>query len=194
MHTSSYLSPASLLIPAQATGPDSLASFPPTFVVYGGAERLAISIKIFWARLKLARKLESPSSQPDLIIEGPDSPHDFMIFPWMAEESAVIYEKLDEWLRDLLASDYEVEVVPQSPEEAKSPDWRSIALKRRESRKLERDSMKTARSPVLAPKKHRVMDMVGDMRSEGIRSVFARRNVYEVSADRSVWSIYLLWT
>jgi len=170
MHTSSYLSPASLLIPAQATGSDSLASFPPTFVVYGGAERLAISIKIFWARLQLARKLENPS-QPDHLIEGPDSPHDFMIFPWMAQESAVIYEALDTWLRDLLASDYEVEDVPKSPEEAKSPDWRSIALKRRESRRIERDSMKTAKSPVLEPKKHRVMDMVGDMRSEGIRQV-----------------------
>lgn len=168
MHTSSYLSPASLLIPPQATGPDSLSNFPPTFVVYGGAERLAISIKIFWARLQLARKLET-STQPDLLIEGPDSPHDFMIFPWMAEESAVIYEKLDEWLRDLLASDYEVEDIPKSPEEAKSPDWSRIAMKRRESRKIERDSMKTARSPVLAPKRHRVMDMVGDMRSEGIK-------------------------
>jgi len=70
-----------------------------------------------------------------------------------------------------LASDYEVEDVPKSPEEAKSPDWRSIALKRRESRRIERDSMKTAKSPVLEPKKHRVMDMVGDMRSEGIRQV-----------------------
>ena len=89
----------------------------------------------------------------------------------MAEESAVIYEALDTWLRDLLASDYEVEDVPKSPEEAKSPDWRSIALKRRESRRIERDSMKTAKSPVLEPKKHRVMDMVGDMRSEGIRQV-----------------------
>ena len=86
----------------------------------------------------------------------------------MAEESAVIYQVLDGWLRDLLASDYEVEDVPKSPEEAKSPDWRSIALKRRESRKMERDSMKSAKSPVLEARKHRVMDMVGDMRSEGI--------------------------
>lgn len=145
-----------------------MTGFPPTFVVYGGAERLAISIKIFWARLQLARKLD-PQPQPDHIIEGPDSPHDFMIFPWMAEESAVIYVKLDEWLRDLLASDYEVEVVPKSPEEAKSPDWSRIALARRQSRKMERDGLKTARSPVLEPKKHGMIDMVGDMRSEGIR-------------------------
>lgn len=171
MHTSSYLSPASLLIPAQATGPDSMAGFPPTFVVYGGAERLAVSIKILFARLQLARKLEKNASLPDCLIEGPDSPHDFMIFPWMAEESATIYSRLDEWLRDLLASDYEVEVVPTSPEEAKSPDWSRIALARRQSRKLERDGMKTARSPVLEPKKHGMMDMVGDMRSEGIRQV-----------------------
>jgi hypothetical protein len=181
MHTSSYLSPASLLVPAQATGPDSLADFPPTFVVYGGAERLAISIKIFWARLQLARKLESPSSQPDYLIEGPDSPHDFMIFPWMAEESAVIYEKLDGWLRELLASDYEVDDIPKSPEEAKSPDWSKIALKRRESRKIERDSMRTARSPLLEPKKHRVMDMVDDMRSEGIRLVLFMASISETN-------------
>lgn len=146
-----------------------MTSFPPTFVVYGGAERLAISIKIFWARLQLARKLEKGSCQPDQLVEGPDSPHDFMIFPWMAEESAVIYTKLDEWLRELLASDYEVEVVPSSPEEAKSPDWNRIALARKESRKNERDGMKTARSPVLEPKKHGVIHMVGDMRSEGIK-------------------------
>lgn len=169
MHTSSYLSPSSLLIPAQATGPDSLAGFPPTFVVYGGAERLAISIKIFWARLQLARKLEKNASHSDCLIEGPDSPHDFMIFPWMAAESAVVYEKMDEWLRELMASDYDVETIPKSPEEAKSPDWDTIALRRRESRRIERDSMKTARSPVLEPKKHGVMNMVVDMRSEGIK-------------------------
>lgn len=171
MHTSSYLSPASLLIPAQATGPDSLAGFPPTFIVYGGAERLAISIKIFWARLQLSRKFEHavPAQQADLLIEGPDSPHDFMIFPWMAEESATIYSKLDEWLRELLASDYELEPTPASPEEAKSPDWNRIALERRQSRKLERDGMKMMKSPVLEPKKHGlgVIDMV----DEGIRLV-----------------------
>jgi hypothetical protein len=172
-------------MPAQATGPDSLAKFPPTFVVYGGAERLAISIKIFWARLQLSRKLEKNISQQDRLVEGPDSPHDFMIFPWMAEESAVVYEQLDEWLRDLLASDYDVEVVPKSPEEAKSPDWNTIALKRRESRRLERDSMKTARSPVLEPKKHGVMGMVGDMRSEGIKYVTLARcqTLVKVTAD-----------
>lgn len=151
-----------------------MTGFPPTFIVYGGAERLAISIQTFWARLQLSRKLDSHASQQqsDYLIEGPDSPHDFMIFPWMAEESAKIYSKLDEWLRDLLASDYEVEVTPQSPEEAKSPEWGRIALARRESRRLERVGMKGVKSPVLEPKKQGMIDMVDDMRSEGIRSVY----------------------
>jgi acetyl esterase/lipase len=52
MHTSAYLSPASLLIPAVEGGPDSFENFPPTFIVYGGAERLAKSIEILWSRLQ----------------------------------------------------------------------------------------------------------------------------------------------
>lgn len=93
----------------------------------------------------------------------------------MAEESAVVYSKLDEWLRELLASDYELEPTPASPEEAKSPDWSRIALERRQSRKLERDGMKLMKSPVLEPKKHGlgVIDMV----DEGIRLVAAQFNL-----------------
>jgi acetyl esterase/lipase len=97
MHTSPYLSPASLLIPSVASGPNSFERFPPTFVVYGEAERLAKEIRLFWTRLRLARE------DSDLLIMGPDSVHDFMIFPWFSVEAAAVYQKLDDWLRGLLA-------------------------------------------------------------------------------------------
>jgi acetyl esterase/lipase len=157
MHTSSYLSPASLLLPAAATGKDSLENFPPTFIVYGGAERLAKSIEILWDRLQLARK--DPQGIEDKFVEGVDCVHDFMIFPWQAEEAGIVYEKLDIWLRELLASE------PIS--EIKSPRWDKLV---QETRKR-RASLKIGKSPVMGPvqKDRGVLKMVGEMSSEGMR-------------------------
>lgn len=167
MHTSMYLSPASLLIPTAATGPDSFEGFPPTYVVYGGAERLARSIGFFWSRLQVARKAESMHKLPvteDRLVEGPDSVHDFMIFPWQSEEAAVVYADLDGWLRDLLASEDE-----PSAEEVASPDWKDIALRRQESRK----AFMKAKSPRMGPVKddRGVLRMIGDMGDEGLKCV-----------------------
>lgn len=169
MHTSSYLSPASLLIPPAVTGPDSFEHFAPTYIVYGGAERLSSSIKILWSRLELARK-SSPPAIPDRLIEGPDCVHDFMIFPWQAKEATVIYQDLDGWLRELLSTD-EDEEGPASPEQLASHDWAQITQRQRDSRKVERETLKISRSPVMGPKKHNMMSMVSDMRSEGLRWV-----------------------
>ena len=166
MHTSTYLSPASLLIPPVAAGRDSFEGFPPTYVVFGGAERLARSIGFFWSRLQLARKAELVSGKrplmEDRIIEGPDAVHDFMIFPWQSEETATVYEDLDAWLRDLLAS----EEVPTA-EEIASPDWKGIIANRDVSRK----ELKTGKSPRMGPTKGRrgVLNMFGDMGDEGMR-------------------------
>jgi hypothetical protein len=95
MHTSSYLSPGGLLLPET----DGLFDrFPPTFVVYGGAERLSTSIAIFWDRL---------NRPGDKLVEGADCVHDFLIFPWQEEEAAGVYSQLDEWLREILSEDAE---------------------------------------------------------------------------------------
>ena len=166
MHTSTYLSPASLLIPPAATGRESFEGFPPTYVIYGGAERLARSIGFFWSRLQLARKAELVLGKrppiEDRLIEGPDAVHDFMIFPWQSEESAVVYEGLDAWLRDLLASEEE-----PTAEEIASPDWKEI----NHTRDVSRKAFKTGKSPRMGPARARrgVLTMFGDMGDEGMR-------------------------
>jgi acetyl esterase/lipase len=182
MHTSPYLSPASLLLPPEAVSAGLFRTFPPTYVVFGSAERLASSIDIFWSRLGLSRKIDELNGHPpraisDAIIAGKDAPHDFMIFPWMDDEAAKIYEDLDTWLRQLLSTETEededaVEAV-LSPEEAASPDWRDIMAQRRESRRMSLMSFKTGKSPVMRPSiaTRSPMAMVGEMRSEGLRWV-----------------------
>ncbi|KAL7424471.1 hypothetical protein Q5752_000155 [Cryptotrichosporon argae] len=55
MHESPYLAPSSLLISLLPKGTNSLAHFPPTSIVYGGAERLSREISVLWDRLWLAR-------------------------------------------------------------------------------------------------------------------------------------------
>ena len=162
MHNNHYLSPASLLLPTAATGPDSFEGFPPTYVVYGGAERLARSIGFFWDRLHLARKAEAikkPASVPDRLVEGPDSVHDFMIFSWQSEEAAVVYEDLDGWLRDLLAEE-------PTEEEMASQAWKDSGFEREASTK----AFKKSRSPRMGPADRRgLFTMFGDMGDEGIR-------------------------
>lgn len=149
MHTSEYLSPASLLLKEGNT----FEQFPPTFIVYGGAERLGLSIEVLWDRLRSSRMCKGN----DVLLCVPDSVHDFMIFPWQAEEAAGVYERLDEWLREVLAEDTDtVEQVVQTISERRR--------KRRASLKLER-------SPLMRPvrKDSNVFGMIGDFQGEGMR-------------------------
>jgi hypothetical protein len=148
MHTSEYLSPASLLLPETSL----FDNFPPTFIVYGGAERLSNSILVLWDRLQASR------SANDYLLEMPDAVHDFMIFPWQAEETAAVYQKLDEWLRDVLAA--------ESPED----DWQATVAERRRKR---RQSLRLDRSPIMRPVRREsgVIRMIGDLQGEGMRWV-----------------------
>ncbi|KAK8853339.1 hypothetical protein IAR55_004043 [Kwoniella newhampshirensis] len=174
IHTSCYLSPASKLLPSSPHGADSFEHFPPTYIVYGDAERLVTSIQILWSRLELSRQCEK-ATVPDRLFVGRDAVHDFTIFPWMAEEAALVYEDLDTWLRELLAADLEVdeEETPVSPEEAQSPDWKDIALQRRLSRRKTRESLISTKSPTMGPvtDESGVMRMVEDMREEGMSMI-----------------------
>ncbi|ORY33389.1 Alpha/Beta hydrolase protein [Naematelia encephala] len=161
MHTSPYLSPASLLIEASATGPLSFEDFPPIFIVYGGAERLGRSIEGLWSRFQLARKVNA-SPLPDKIVVGEDCVHDFMIFPWQAEEAAKVYAELDAWLRDLLALEDDK---PTSPGLVASP---TILNSHRSSRA----DYRASRSPIMGPMRDKsVMMMVEDMRDEGLSMI-----------------------
>jgi hypothetical protein len=99
-----------------------------------------------------------------------------MIFPWMSEEAADMYEGLDTWLRELLAGSAEEvddDEVAGSPEEMRSPDWKDIALKRRVSRRMSRANLRVEKSPLMGPTRDEqgVMRLMTDMRSEGMRSV-----------------------
>ncbi|CAD6572327.1 MAG: hypothetical protein TREMPRED_000499 [Tremellales sp. Tagirdzhanova-0007] len=116
----------------------------------------------------LARKAELVLGKrppiEDRLIEGPDAVHDFMIFPWQSEESAVVYEGLDAWLRDLLASEEE-----PTAEEIASPDWKEI----NHTRDVSRKAFKTGKSPRMGPARARrgVLTMFGDMGDEGMSMI-----------------------
>lgn len=190
MHTSSYLSPAGLLLPPNEV--DHLFDgFPPIFTVYGGAERLSSSIDIFWSRLSNISKREG-----DKLVEGPDCVHDFMIFPWQEVEAAVVYGELDVWLRDLLSQDDDIALfspasgvlkadsgvalesptvfsldspmLPLSPiqstiNSSMGTDWEALARRRNS-----RIGLKSDKSPVIAPRTPGVGRMVRDMRTEAM--------------------------
>lgn len=147
MHTSEYLSPASLLIPRS---PKSFANFPPAYVVHGTAERLSTSINEFWTRLQLARH-----SPIDKHTTGKDCVHDFMIFPWQSEEAAEVYADMDLWLRDLLAED----PIPELPLSPQSPI---------RQRRLSRQSLRVGKSPHMGPTHPGMGSMMDDMRSEAM--------------------------
>ena len=148
MHTSEYLSPASLLLPKTTLFDD----FPPTFIVYGGAERLSKAILVLWERLQASRQAN------DCLMEMPDAVHDFMIFPWQAEESAVVYARLDEWMREVLAAEDQGEVMHTT-----------IAERRRKRRA----SLRLDRSPIMRPLRREsgVIRMIGDLQGEAMRWV-----------------------
>lgn len=106
MHHDPYLSPASLLISPSPSGPTSLEGFPPTYIIYGEAERISNSIQTLWSRLKLARKSEAlrGKAQPvrDRITGYDGAVHDFMIFPWMDVEASQAYDDLNVWLKEII--------------------------------------------------------------------------------------------
>ena len=104
VHTSPYISPASLLIPPSAQGEISMEGFPPTCIVYGGAERIGRSIKELWSRLCLSRNSHQVQSTADMLIEGKDCIHDFMIFSWQIRPAAQVYAKINDWLGRLLTT------------------------------------------------------------------------------------------
>ncbi|BEJ15156.1 hypothetical protein CspHIS471_0409230 [Cutaneotrichosporon sp. HIS471] len=101
IHDDVYLSPASRLI---APDENMFADFPPMFITYGEVERISLEITDLFRRVQLARRSQ-PTVVPDELYQAPDGVHDFMIFPWFAEETAAVLERLDEWLRDLLSRD-----------------------------------------------------------------------------------------
>ncbi|WVF67244.1 hypothetical protein IAT40_001992 [Kwoniella sp. CBS 6097] len=205
MHTSSYLSPASHLIPSKPTGPDSFERFPPTYIVYGDAERLSTSIEILWDRIQLSRKASKvPAIVQDKLLVSPDSVHDFVIFPWMAEETSRVYEDMDGWLRELLSAEMpeeveeeeeeqvaevlEDEAVPISPlilpgaqgqEQAPQMEHRRLQQqqqRRRPTRQQTRESFKSTRSPTMGPVRDDagLMRLVEDMGEEGINMINAK--------------------
>ncbi|OCF61438.1 hypothetical protein L486_01086 [Kwoniella mangroviensis CBS 10435] len=182
MHTSPYISPASLLLPESSHGENSFEKFPATYIVYGGAERLSTNIQLLWSRIQLSRKIESPIV-PDRLFVSPDAIHDFMIFPWMAEEASEMYEDLDGWLRELLSADLPEEdeqSVVESLELEESPaaswkeiSWKEMVRQRRLSRQMTRESIKSHKSPVMGPVQDDLgmIRMMEDMSEEGLRWV-----------------------
>lgn len=181
MHTSPYLSPASLLLPST---PEIMLDFPPTYVVRGTAERIETSIHIFWDRLRLARKSQPEAMKvEDRHVKGIDCVHDFMIFPWQSEEAAEVYADLDVWLRELLSgveggsgSVTPTETTYQSGQTLTespllsplSPDPLPSSPKRSTEDVSRRRSLRAAKSPVLAPIRPGVGRMMTDMRTEAM--------------------------
>ncbi|KAK6909261.1 hypothetical protein I203_103278 [Kwoniella mangroviensis CBS 8507] len=177
MHTSPYISPASLLLPESSHGENSFEKFPATYIVYGGAERLSTNIQLLWSRIQLSRKIESPIV-PDRLFVSPDAIHDFMIFPWMAEEASEVYEDLDGWLRELLSADLPEEdeqsvVESLELEESPAASWKEMVRQRRLSRQMTRESIKSHKSPVMGPVQDDLgmIRMMEDMSEEGLSMI-----------------------
>nr|XP_019043992.1 endoplasmic reticulum protein [Kwoniella bestiolae CBS 10118]OCF22922.1 endoplasmic reticulum protein [Kwoniella bestiolae CBS 10118] len=176
MHTSPYISPASLLIPSSVNGQYSFENFPATYIVYGGAERLSTNIQLLWNRIRRSRELVKPIIS-DRAFVSPDGVHDFMIFPWMAEEASEVYEDLDVWLRQLLSADLPEEdeqSVAESLElEEDESSWREMIRQRRLTRQMTRESIKSHKSPVMGPVRDDLgmMRMMEDMSEEGLSMI-----------------------
>lgn len=103
IHEDVYLAPASRLIKPATRGPQSFERFPPTFVVYGGAERISREIIELYTRLQTARAVDpTPRDAPDVLHCEPEGIHDFTIFPHFAEEATEAFAHVNEWLRVLL--------------------------------------------------------------------------------------------
>ncbi|TYJ58015.1 hypothetical protein B9479_001374 [Cryptococcus floricola] len=175
-YASPYVSPASSTIPTE----DLFTDFPPTYIAYGSAERLARSIQTLFRRLQSGRVIGKQAVQ-DKIFVGPDAVHDFAIFPWMEAETAMMYEDLDGWLRELLST--EIDIADEATEEAdavsplvsasviNSPMDDSASY-RRLSRQRTKESLKSNKSPVMgATPDSGMLRMVEDMKGEGMSMI-----------------------
>lgn len=100
---------------------------------------------------------------PDALVEAPDAVHDFMIFPWQAEEASVIYEHLDAWLRELLSRDTDESEEPISDSAESQPHTASYDA--------QKPDLRCGKSPVMIPSGdvRGVFHLMGEMRSEGMR-------------------------
>jgi hypothetical protein len=170
MHEDEYLSPASRLI-RPTTG--SFANFPPTFVVYGGAERLGMEIRELFSRIRLSRE----EHVPDHLLVSHDAVHDFTIFPWFATEAGAVYEEMDEWLRLVLGDGNESggsddDSLPErgsksAPTSPVAPTAMERATLRRQT-SLARRALRSAKSPRLPTHRDTPRQMYSDMRVEGL--------------------------
>ncbi|ODN73419.1 hypothetical protein L202_07944 [Cryptococcus amylolentus CBS 6039] len=175
-YTSPYVSPAASTIPTE----DLFTNFPPTYIAYGSAERLARSIQTLFRRLQSGRVIVKQAVQ-DKIFVGPDAVHDFAIFPWMEAETAMMYEDLDGWLRELLSTEIEIEDEATEEADAVSPlvsasvfnsPMDDSASYRRLSRQRTRESLKSNKSPVMgATPDSGMLRMVEDMKGEGMSMI-----------------------
>lgn len=102
IHTDVYLSPASRLIKPAAVGSQSFSGFPPTFVVYGGAERISLEIEELYTRLQLARKAATSHQARHGIHCAPHGIHDFVVFPGFEDEAKESFTRMDEWILSVL--------------------------------------------------------------------------------------------
>ncbi|ORX39406.1 Alpha/Beta hydrolase protein [Kockovaella imperatae] len=175
VHKSSYLSPASYLIPSTASGPDSMADFPPTCIVYGGAERLSLSILKLWTRFTLARQ-GAHSADQDLLIEGKDCVHDFLMFPWQYNAGQEAREQMEGWLERLVQRPAQElgQVVDAENSPILVPSWMSLtnsirnsksALERQDLREVLREAAMESESSIRQRRTRRKTDQVGEARS-----------------------------
>ncbi|WVQ74372.1 hypothetical protein IAR50_003972 [Cryptococcus sp. DSM 104548] len=176
LYTSPYLSPASSTIPTDGL----FTNFPPTYIAYGSAERLARSIQTLFKRLQTDRYGREKAVH-DKIFVGSDAVHDFAIFPWMEAETAVLYEDLDVWLRELLSTEVGIEDEAVEEADVVSPLISAFVFDgpvedrvrlRRLSRQRTRESLKSNKSPKMgATPDSGMLRMVEDMGGEGMSMI-----------------------
>ncbi|EJT45302.1 endoplasmic reticulum protein [Trichosporon asahii var. asahii CBS 2479] len=155
---SPYLAPAGLMLPERRE--NGFHGFPPTFIVYGRAERLEMEIRELYRRIKAARSHrrvsgdaaaagavgEDGSSTPggekrgkrrttrDRLLATREAVHDFMIFPWFNPETSAAYEEIDDWLRHLFSIEAapRIETTPPTPDQLEVEPVEKVAERERE--------------------------------------------------------------
>ncbi|OXH26602.1 endoplasmic reticulum protein [Cryptococcus neoformans] len=165
LYSSPYLSPASSTVSATSI----FNNFPPTYIVYGGAERLAKSTETLYSRIQLARRAADKVHVPDRLFASPDAVHDFMIFPWMAREASQVYEDLDKWLRGLLTTDI---CSPEAASKDSLKQSKEITDQRRLTRQRTLESFRSHKSPrMCAAPDSGMLELVQDMQEEGMSMI-----------------------
>ncbi|KIR34246.1 endoplasmic reticulum protein [Cryptococcus deuterogattii MMRL2647] len=165
LYSSPYLSPASSTISTTSL----FNNFPPTYIVCGGAERLARSTISLYSRIQLARSAVGKALVPDRLFVCPDAVHDFMIFPWMEEEASEVYEDLDTWLRELLTTDI-YSLAAASKESSEQP--KQTADRHRLTRQRTLESLRSHKSPrMYAAPDSGMLELVHDMQEEGMSMI-----------------------